>query len=98
MRLRRIGWRILQRAVDHPHHIVVDLLRGRKNFADGRKRLVGNRLVLGLVGLDLRPDEIAHGGQHVAITGDVGTGGGSVYATTAAQPAPMGTVHVALAA
>jgi hypothetical protein len=69
--LGRIGWRVLQGTIDHPHHVVVELLRGSKDFADGRKRLVGDGLILGFVGLDLGPDEIAHSGQHVAITDDV---------------------------
>src|SRR6516225_10079807 len=64
--LRWIGWHVLQGAIDHPHHVVVGLLRGAKDFADGRKRLVGNGLILSLVGLDLGPDEITHGGEHVA--------------------------------
>jgi hypothetical protein len=55
--------------------MVVELLRGPKNFADGRKRLVGDGLILGLVGLDIGPDEIAPSGQRVAITDDVGAGG-----------------------
>jgi hypothetical protein len=49
--LRRIRRGILQGAIDHPHHVVVDLLRGTKDLADGRKRLVGDGLILGLVGL-----------------------------------------------
>jgi hypothetical protein len=73
--LRRIGWRILQGAIDHAHHVVVELLRGPKDFTDGRKRFVGDGLILGLVGLDLGPDQIAHSGQHVAITRDIGPGG-----------------------
>jgi hypothetical protein len=39
------------------------------------RRLVGDGLILGLVGLDLDPDKIAHSGQHVAIAGDIGPGG-----------------------
>jgi hypothetical protein len=39
-----IGWRIVQRAIDHTHHVVAELLRGTKYFADRRKRACRRQL------------------------------------------------------